>query len=254
MDVVKLYKYLDSKGGLKMLYYRNLQFTNAARFNDPFDCHPALFDYSNVPATKNNWPPADFLQSKGENDMINLRNRTWICCLSKVHDSLLMWSYYNSHKGICVGLNVEKVLQCCQDMFVGTVPPYAEEVKYKEILPKIDYFKDHPMWNDLLATKAKEWEHEKEVRLITQSPGWLNEVRTIPEELKNEESVDVKEIRYYPSLSADCFESVYLGVNILHADREKIVKTARKINPKIKIFQMKLDLEAFQLNEELLES
>ena len=84
-----LYKYLDVNGGLAMLEHYNLQFTNATKFNDPFDCHPALFDYSNVPVTDNR-SYAEFLKRKGEIDMENLRNSTWICCLSKVYDSLLM--------------------------------------------------------------------------------------------------------------------------------------------------------------------
>jgi hypothetical protein len=42
MSETKLYKYLDSNGGLKMLEYSNLQFTNATKLNDPFDCHPAV--------------------------------------------------------------------------------------------------------------------------------------------------------------------------------------------------------------------
>ena len=50
-----LYKYLDAKGGLMMLQGSNLQFTNATRLNDPFDCHPALFDYSNAPTNKYDW-------------------------------------------------------------------------------------------------------------------------------------------------------------------------------------------------------
>ena len=44
-----LYKYLDIKGAIKMIGNSNLQFTNATQLNDPFDCHPKLFDYSNVP-------------------------------------------------------------------------------------------------------------------------------------------------------------------------------------------------------------
>ena len=92
--MTRLYKYLDVTGGLAMLEHHNLQFTNAFKFNDPFDCHPALFDYSHAPVHKNNWPPADFLSMKGENNMENLRNSTWMCCLSKVYDSLLMWAYY----------------------------------------------------------------------------------------------------------------------------------------------------------------
>lgn len=59
-----LFKYLDFKGGLAMLEHHNLQFTNATKFNDPFDFHPALFDYSHVPECPHNWPPADFLSSK----------------------------------------------------------------------------------------------------------------------------------------------------------------------------------------------
>ena len=65
MGNAKLYKYLDLDGGLLMLHNSNLQFTNATRLNDPFDCHPSLFDFSNAPANENNWPPADFRREKG---------------------------------------------------------------------------------------------------------------------------------------------------------------------------------------------
>ena len=249
-----LYKYLDAKGGLVMLEHHNLQFTNATKFNDPFDCHPALFDYSNVPVTKNNWPPADFLKMKGETDMENLRNSTWICCLSKVHDSLLMWAYYNSHKGICIGLNLDAVLNCCQRKFIGHTFPYPAEVKYRDINQKPDYFNDLPSWEDLLATKAKEWEHEQEVRLITKDPMWIHAGRNIPQELKDEKVVDGKEIRHYPPLSADCFESVYLGVNVFPQDKNEIIKTAKRLNPEIKIYQMTIDPEAFKLKAEIIES
>ena len=71
-----LYKYLDAKGGLMMLQGSNLQFTNATCLNDPFDCHPALFDYSNAPTNKYNWPPTDFLKWIGKKDMENQRNKT----------------------------------------------------------------------------------------------------------------------------------------------------------------------------------
>ena len=37
MGTDKLYKYLDFNGGLMMLYYSDLQFTNATQLNDPFD-------------------------------------------------------------------------------------------------------------------------------------------------------------------------------------------------------------------------
>ena len=237
-----------------MLEHHNLQFTNVTKFNDPFDCHPALFDYSNIPQTKYNWPPADFLKMKGELDMENLRNSTWICCLSKVYDSLLMWAYYNNHKGICIGLNLEAVLKFLNYKFIGLTPPYAVEVKYKDILPKVDYFLDFNSWNDLLTTKAKSWEHEQEIRLITKDPVWIHAGRDIPKEFYDEELVDGKEIRHYPPLSGECFESVYLGVNIFHKDKDMIIKVAKELNPEIKIYQMTIDPETFSLKEELLEN
>lgn len=55
MGNIKLYKYLDVNGGLMMLHNSNLQFTNATRLNDPFDCHPALFDFSHAPECPFNW-------------------------------------------------------------------------------------------------------------------------------------------------------------------------------------------------------
>ena len=125
-----------------------------------------------------------------------------------------------------------------------------EKVKYKDILQKPDYFKDHPSWDDLLLTKAQAWEHEQEVRIITKDPVWVHAGRYIPDEFKKEEVVDWKEIRHCLPLSRDCFESVYLGVNILPRNRAKIIDVAKKLNPNIEIYQMTLDPEAFRLKGE----
>ncbi len=243
-----LYKYLDIEGGKKMLKYSNLQFTNATKFNDPFDCDPALFDYSNIPVTKNNWPPDDFFRHKAESDMRNLRNETWMCCLSKVYDSLLMWAYYNNHKGVCIGLNKDAVMECLQHYFIGLINPYAAEVRYRDIHQRPDYFKN-PSWAILLTTKAKEWEHEHEVRIITKEPNWIHARKDIPKEYYNDELVDGKEIRYYVPISKDCFDSIYLGVNMFH-NKDEIINAAKELNPEIKIYQIKTDPEAFKLKEE----
>lgn len=248
-----LYKYLDAKGGLMMLEHHNLQFTNATKFNDPFDCHPALFDYSNVPVNKRDWPGADFMSLMEENHMENIRNSTWISCFSKIYDSLLMWSYYNGHKGICIGLNKDDVLKSCHYKFFGLMFPFAEEVKYRDILSKPDYFNDHPSWLDLLTTKAKDWEHEREIRVITKDPAWVRAGRDIPKELYEEEVIDEKEIRHYPQLSSDCFESIYLGVNILPKNKNKIIRVAKELNPEIKTYQMTIDPKAFRLKAVLIE-
>ena len=51
-------------------------------------------------------------------------------------------------------------------------------------------------------------------------------------------------------LSSDCFESVFLGVNILPRNKAKIIDAAKKLNPNIEIYQMTLDPEAFRLKGE----
>ena len=64
-----LYKYLDIIGAKCMIGNQNLQFTNASQLNDPFDCHPKLIDYSNVPNTKlQGWIPKEWWIDKEEND------------------------------------------------------------------------------------------------------------------------------------------------------------------------------------------
>ena len=249
MPTTILYKYLDFKGGLMMLQNSNIQFTNATKFNDPFDCHPDLFDFSDAPTNKYNWPPADFISKMKANDMKNFREMTWICCLSKVCDSLLMWAYYNNHKGICIGLNTETVLKSCQDRFIGLMAPqHADEVKYRKVGDnKPNYFKNRPSAYDLLITKADDWKHEQEFRLITQNPAWAHGHYDVPREFYDEEIVDGKEMRYYPKISKDCFEEVYLGVNMLPRKKAQIIDLARNLNPSIRIYQIVLDTKAFKL-------
>ena len=90
-----LYKYLDANGAKMMLANHNLQFTNAAKFNDPFDCHPSLIDFENIPPESCMGWDAETIKMLQSNRHQRLRERAWVCSLSKVNDSLLMWSYYS---------------------------------------------------------------------------------------------------------------------------------------------------------------
>lgn len=66
MGEARLYKYLDFNGGLMMLHNGNLQFTNATRLNDPFDCHPSLIDFSDVPKEAcGGWTPEIIEELRG---------------------------------------------------------------------------------------------------------------------------------------------------------------------------------------------
>lgn len=255
--IAMLYKYLDIDGGLAMLHNSNLQFTNSTRLNDPFDCHPALFDYSKAPEHPNNWPPKDFLVDMGKTDTENLRNDTWICSLSKIHNSILMWSYYGNHKGVCIGLNMEKTHKYLSKIFCSIYSGAFEmDVQYRDVIDKPDYFRDaDDLFHYQLSTKAKAWEHEQEVRLLLIKPipaGASKHSRFVPMALpykpkSKKEIIDWREVRAYPNLGSECFDSLYLGIKIEPEKRKRIISEARKCNPEIKIYQMAVDPEAFRL-------
>ena len=169
-----LYKYLDIDGAKCMIGNHNLQFTNASQLNDPFDWHPKLLDYSIVPKhILLGWIPEEWWIEKEENDALNLRNDTWLCSLAKVNDSILMWAHYcYNHKGVCIGLDIDNVMESVPPMF-GEIylQPFVLDVQYKSIIERPDgYCKAMELFNYQWQTKAKEWEYEQEVRLVMPRP------------------------------------------------------------------------------------
>ena len=250
-----LYKYIDIAGAKCMLANQNLQFTNASQLNDPFDCHPKLLDYSNVPKRKlQGWIPEEWWIMKEETDALNLRNETWLCSLSKVNDSILMWAHYcYNHKGVCIGLDLGKIMESVPPMF-GTIhiKPLVLDVQYKSIIERPDGYCDtidlfYYQWQ----TKAKEWEYEQEVRLVMPQPNMQYAALT-PEQAKHPKDVwERGDIHVYMPLKPECFESIYFGVNTDEAEKEKMIKFARKmLNPQIKLYQMRVDADAFKLQPE----
>ena len=262
MKANKLYKYLDVDGGLAMLSNSNMQFTNATRLNDPFDCHPSLIDFSNVPEERMRVWGKDLVMKTESNRYEHYRDGAWVCSLSKVNNSLLMWSYYSNHRGVCIGLNMEKTRKCLSNILCSIYIGALEfEVQYKEIIEKPDYFKQKNGFELLryqLSTKAKEWEHEQEVRLvlINPTPAIIKNhssmvTMALPYKPKDKtKAIDCKEARAYRKIGGECFESVYLGVNIDEEKRNQIIKVAKKLNPDVKMYQMKVDADAFRLQPE----
>lgn len=247
-----LYKYLDIEGAKCMLGNKNLQFTNASKLNDPFDCHPKLIDYSDVPDSKQyGGIPEIWWIKKEENDALNLRNDTWLCSLSKVNDSLSMWSHYcHNHEGICIGLDLDKIMEHVPPMF-GTIflKPLVLEVQYQDIIERPNvYHCDIDKYTYQWQTKAKEWEYEQEVRLVMYKPSVMYAALTTEQDKQNKETWDWRDIHHYMPLKEGCFESIYFGVNIGEAEREKIIRYVRKeLNTLIKLYQMRVDEDAFRL-------
>ena len=251
MESIKLYKYLDADGGLTMLSNGNIQFTNATKLNDPFDCHPSLIDFSQVPTERAKTWGKEAIMDLESNRFERNRDNTWLCSLSKNYDSLLMWSYYNCHKGICIGIDMEKADKYLSRIWGSIILGYIKfEVQYKDIVEKPDFFKrKQDLWSYQLSTKAKAWEHEQEVRLVIIDPSRIFP-HYVPKEFQKKEIIDYKEIRFVPKLGGECYDSVYLGVNIDDEMRNKIINAAKNLNPDIKIYQMKADANAFKLQTE----
>ena len=241
-----LYKYLDADGGLMMLYYGTLMFTNATQLNDPFDCHPAYIDIPQDAIPQYRGLPSKVVSDLEYNKGLNQRDKTYICSLSKVHDSILMWSYYSKHTGICVGLDMEKTRKYYNRMIGLIIGCHEYEVQYRDIINRYDTTND----SYLFTTKAKEWEHEQEVRLVSYDP-WSEYMRLLPGQDDKDGPIPWKTVRAFLDIGGECFESVYLGVNISEKDKEKVIKVAHKCNPDINIYQMTIDPKAIRLKEEL---
>lgn len=243
-----LYKYLDVEGALSMILNKELQFTNPIYFNDPFDCHPGLLDYNVPEGYTRGWMPESFMQKKAFCDSNNERRRVWISSLSKRHDSILMWSYYNNHKGVCIGLDkeVHSAFLCHQSLGMFFAPNV--EVVYRNVLEKPNAICDTlDMYQ--LCTKSTQWQHEQETRHIILNPHPLVPKRVIRPTLKNE-LISWTEVRFYPKLSAECFDCVYLGARISESDKLRILKAVFASLPGIKVFQMIPDHESFSFVEE----
>lgn len=250
-----LYKYLDLAGAKSMLGNRNLQFTNASQLNDPFDCHPKLIDYSNVPSSElQGWIPKEWWEKKEENDALNLRNETWLCSFSKVNDSLLMWSHYcYNHTGVCIGLDIDKVMESVPQTF-GTIylTPFVLDVQYRDILKRPNGYSIEGRYFYQWKTKAKEWEYEQEVRLVIPKPSAAYAALTSEQSKHPKKTWNWREIHRYLPLTNECFESIYFGVNIDQAEKDIFINYARKeLNPKIYLYQMHVDDNAFRLKPEV---
>ena len=66
----------------------------------------------------------------------------------------------------------------------------------------------------------------------------------LPDQNDDKGPIDWKEVRAFSKIGRECFESVYLGINMNTDEKSKIISVARKLNPDIKIYQMGIDANA----------
>lgn len=110
--------------------------------------------------------------------MANQRDSLYVACLSAVYDSILMWSYYGQdHKGVCIEFEIEEDPRMLSKVEYCTERPTVQMEKLmKDLCGKIfaqktsSEINEDPVLLPLVVqpyiSKAKEWEHEQEYRLI----------------------------------------------------------------------------------------
>ncbi len=180
----------------QQLISNELWFSRPTQFNDPYDCN-ICFAYkppekerkkkvvhytfkSPTPkklesaAKKNiNKYLKKSVSEINENQYLydlsqNLINNQGLCCFSSVNDNLLMWSHYaNSHKGVCVGYDVELLRQSFPNSKIASFG----WVQYGKRFPKVDFIKNElQSLNRVVRYKSIDWEYEKEIRIMS-TPG-----------------------------------------------------------------------------------
>lgn len=197
--IKRLYKYRpDNEHTLRLLECQELWFSFAADFNDPFDCRVLLDcdgdegDWMKLAeslpiSTEEKRKGMEYLKSisfdpktiKEQHDKYDFRNLI-VYCLSEIRDNILMWSHYaNSHHGICIGFetSIQDNSLCIRHNDID-LNCHCEPI-YHNFLPisKVDYENQCPppynfcksKTSELIAfytTKAKDWNYEKERRII----------------------------------------------------------------------------------------
>lgn len=178
--------------------------------------------------------------------MSNMRDSLYVACLSAVHDSILMWSYYGKdHKGVCLELEIEEDPRILSKVEYCTERPTVQMEKLmKDFCGKIfaqkssSEINEDPILLSLLVqpyiTKAKEWEHEQEYRLIfpEQILDKMNIKKKMCEDNTERYMYDVK------------ITKVFLGAAMSDEQKAEIRDI---VPPEIEIVEMKLSDTKYEL-------
>ena len=174
-----LFKYVDI-AGLKRILEGSIRFTQPSAFNDPFELLPEVvvpndtgekqlsfsFDVraqrrQPPPGALNEVPDGCQASDSMSRDIVQQFNTLiGILCLSRVSDSLLMWSHYaNQYAGAVVEFDGS------HEFFDGQI-----DVEYRPRRPMRDVgayvSPPEPIPVAELCAKSEEWKYEQEVRVI----------------------------------------------------------------------------------------
>lgn len=128
-----------------------------------------------VEVWKTRLAPAPVAQSR----LLNARRQLRLLCLSEIHDSIQMWSYYaDHHKGVVLGFDASALEQAWllparRVEYVSQLPPFLDPAKHLDVhlygsqVPEVDGAAASRVWT---TSKAVGWSHEREWRFALVEP------------------------------------------------------------------------------------
>lgn len=206
---MKVYKYREvSDQNLESLFSNQIYAAEQSKLNDPFEMS---IDKSDLLRGLCNLKPISNIDSVCIEDwtkrIIKMSKISACYSLSKNVKNELLWAHYaNGHKGLCIEYDYSilkdyllrdesiRKYDCAAgfEVFYTDFPP---KLTVDNILNKAD--DNIQIIKDVLGTKSKVWEYEKEVRIIFMSSG-------------------LKQI------SPSCITGIYFGLKMSDSDKEKI--------------------------------
>ena len=241
-----LYKYrsMTSAGLEEVFQQRKIYLNDATKFNDPFECRPALtFHQSSLKReillkemTKHRFPNVDKRTvkklMKGKAPLLTnpttLRlayegfvKTVGIYCLSEKNDDLLMWSHYSDcHRGLCLQFKTSMETPLFWEAF------------------KVIYQDEYPIINVMDMGKAEEFRKA----LLTKSTHWAYEEEWRILKMEKEGGPG-----YYP-FSPDSLSGIIFGALMSNKDKNPLIDWTEKYPTKIALYQATLNGSRYQLD------
>jgi len=185
-----LYRYVSLEGERRdwfatLMRESKLFFSAFSTLNDPFDSR-AVIDVSSAsqddigqfvasritPGPERDAAIENLLRARSDPAVLNPVLADWtdrqgVCCLTLSSDDLLMWSYYASgHKGLCLRFKTRALFDD-----LGSGPAVLIPVDYRAQYPALPFVTASRLQlvHTLIGTKASQWQHEAEWRLVLRS-------------------------------------------------------------------------------------
>lgn len=205
-------------------------------FNDPFDCQvqwarsfQRALSTPGLSAERKDCLRNILAEFEGRDPLTALD--PGVFCFTRDLRSPLMWSHYaRSHQGVCFYYRfpahyfAKRYEENSTDgfYFVGNGRVHYGDDAFLKWLVKGNLnspVKDSPAENavvKILTTKAQKWSYEEEWRIVTSKPGRL----------------------YF---DPEYLQQITFGLRITKDNEERLIDTARRVNPHVKFNRMSID-------------